>query len=97
MENNPNLLAIDKELRVDVCKKCSKIKVKGKFVDDNEENLIAFIQSNLKVNDISNPKTLIDVIPLFDVIPKRDERIMQIEQLRTLLNYIEIRVKEIQP
>lgn len=64
LEDHPNLLAIDKEIQVEVCKKCSKIKVKGKFVEDNEENLISLVESNLKVNEVSQPKTLIDIIPL---------------------------------
>lgn len=40
---------------------------------------------------------LIDAVPVVDVIARRDERILEIQQLRTLLNYIEIRVKSVQP
>ena len=40
---------------------------------------------------------LIDVIPLFDVIPMREQRIMEITELRTLLNYVQFRAKGTQP
>lgn len=64
LEDHPNLLEIDKELQVESCKHCGKIKAKGKFVEDNEENLIALVESRLKINEVSKPKSLIDIIPL---------------------------------
>ena len=66
LEDHPNLLLLPAEIKVETCKKCGKIRVKGKFVEQSEENLISLVLSQLKMDEIEGPQITVELLPLDD-------------------------------
>jgi NMD protein affecting ribosome stability and mRNA decay len=66
LEDHPDLVFLPPEIKVETCKHCAKIRVKGKFIEQSEENLINLVLSQLKISEVEEPKTTVELLPLED-------------------------------
>ena len=60
------LIEIDKELGIERCKRCNKIKLRGLWVTQSEGSLRELIESKIKVRELINPKIDLELEPKED-------------------------------
>lgn len=57
------LIAIDKELEIEHCKRCNKIKLRGQWINQSEGSLGELIESKIKIKELINPKIDLELKP----------------------------------
>jgi len=60
LQDHPEIVQIDREIEFERCKKCGRIRVKGSWVEEREENLMEIVLSKLKLKEFSKPEIEID-------------------------------------
>ncbi len=65
LEDN-KIIVLPQKIPVEHCKKCGKIRVKGKWLEQSEQNIKRIVESALKLKQISLPVVSIELKPLED-------------------------------
>jgi len=61
-----NFVEFPEIIHIDKCKECGKIKERFKLISANEQLLGEFINSKIKVSNLQEPQTTVDLFPLED-------------------------------